>query len=135
VLSRPPEVTLTGPLEYAGAEAPQAGIYPGAPIMLWTFWRVKTLPGRPLSIMAHLVGTDDSPIAVGDGLGVPQDQWQVGDLIVQRHRLEVPADVPGQRYCLQTGAYWLDTLERWPVQEASGAQTDRIEVRCLDRLP
>lgn len=134
VLSSPPGATITGPLEYVGYEAPQAGVYPGVPVTLWTFWRVKTLPGRPLSIMAHLVGAEGIPIAVGDGLGVPQEQWQIGDLIVQRHQLEVPADVPGQRYCLQTGAYWLDTLERWPVQGPSGAQTDLIELHCVDIL-
>ena len=65
--------------------------------------------------MLHLVGPGGAPVVVGDGLGVPPDNWQVGDVIVQRHRLDMPADAPKGEYTLYTGAYWLDTLERWTV--------------------
>jgi hypothetical protein len=77
-----------------------------------TYWRVLAQPSRPLSLMLHLSTTDGTPIAVGDGLGAPFDQWQPGDVIVQRHTLEIPADAPVGQYELHTGAYWLDTLSR-----------------------
>jgi hypothetical protein len=64
--------------------------------------------------MLHLVSPDGSH-RVADGLGVPVDQWEAGDIIVQRHRIELPAGAPKGQYPLQAGAYWLDTLQRWPV--------------------
>lgn len=35
-----------------------------------------------------------------------------GDLVIQRHRFE---GVDGPPLTLRTGAYWLDTMERWTV--------------------
>jgi len=88
--------------------------HPGEAVQVETCWQVTAQPGRPLSLMLHRVAPDGKHI-VADGLGVPIEQWQVGDVIVQRHRLALPSDVPAGRHQLLTGAYWLDTLERWPV--------------------
>jgi hypothetical protein len=76
--------------------------------------------------MLHLVGADGVPIAVGDGLGLPVDQWQKGDIIVQRHLLNLPEGIPPGTYWLQTGVYWLDTLERWPVEREGQPVGDRL---------
>jgi len=93
---------------------------------VWTVWRVEATPARLLSIMLHLVGANGVPIAVGDGLGVPVDQWQKGDVIVQRHLLNIPAGTPSGSYWLQTGVYWLDTLERWSVNWEGQSVGDRL---------
>ncbi len=124
-------VTLDGPLAFLGYQVDATGAHHGEVIELWTFWEVNEIPARPLSLMAHLIGPDGVPIAVGDGLGMPVDQWQVGDVIVQRHRLQVPKDTPAGEYHLQTGAYWLDTMERWPVRLADGTTGNRI---LLDKI-
>lgn len=71
--------------------------------------------------MLHLVGPGGTPVVVGDGLGVPREQWQAGDIIVQRHRLPLPDGAPSGDYTPEAGAYWLDTLERW--RTATGADT------------
>jgi hypothetical protein len=63
---------------------------------------------------------------VADGLGVPIEQWQVGDVIVQRHRLGIPADVLPGNYQLLTGAYWLDSLQRWPIISGDQAGADTL---------
>ncbi len=52
---------------------------------------------------------------MADGMGFPPEYWQTGDLIVQRHRFFLPANMPPGEYTLATGAYWLDTMERWGV--------------------
>jgi hypothetical protein len=69
--------------------------------------------------MLHLVGPEGKPRLVADGLGVPIEQWQVGDVVVQRHRLAIPLDTPPGNYQLVAGAYWLDTLKRWQVPSSS----------------
>jgi len=95
-------------------------------IEVWTYWRVEALPERPLSLMLHLVGPGGSPAVVGDGLGVPVENWQVGDVIIQRHLLEMPPESPAGDYALYTGAYWLDSLERWQVLQDGQTVGDRL---------
>jgi 4-amino-4-deoxy-L-arabinose transferase-like glycosyltransferase len=102
----------------------------GQTIGVETWWRVDSLPERPLSIMMHVTRPDGTPIAVGDGLGVPIENWQAGDIVIQRHLLTLPVDTPEGEYSLATGAYWLDTLERWPVRLDNGA-SDRL---FLDKI-
>ncbi|MFP4394541.1 MAG: hypothetical protein ACLFTI_04680, partial [Anaerolineales bacterium] len=120
-------VELDGPLVFLGYDLPSERIAPGETLELHTYWRVERVPGRPLSLLAHLVGPTTPPslpptqggservTVVGDGLGFPMEQWRPGDVIVQRHALAVPADAPPGAYALHTGGYWLDTMERWPV--------------------
>ncbi len=76
--------------------------------------------GRPPRAPALADGAPRRPgwatLAVGDGMGFPIDQWQVGDVIVQTHRFEPAGGPPqGEAISLQIGGYWLDTLERWPT--------------------
>ena len=112
------EVAFNGPLVFLGYEAPQTA-QPGALLDVVTFWQVLETPSRPLSLMLHLVAQDRAAVGVGDGLGVPIDQWQSGDIILQRHQIEVPEETPPGAYWLQAGVYWLDTLERWTVEGES----------------
>ncbi|MBN1249746.1 MAG: hypothetical protein JXC32_18935, partial [Anaerolineae bacterium] len=99
---------LQGLLVFQGFVAP-ASADNGTTIDVLTTWRILATPERPVSLMLHLRGVDGVPIAIGDGLGYPIEQWRAGDWLVQRHRLAIPAGVAGD-YTLHTGAYWLDTL-------------------------
>jgi hypothetical protein len=103
----------------------------GETVELRTYWQVKATVDRPLSIMAHLVGADGVPVAVGDGLGVPLDQWVEGALIVQRHHFVVPEGTPPGSYRVQTGAYWLDNLERWTWSLPTGETADHLALTHL----
>jgi 4-amino-4-deoxy-L-arabinose transferase-like glycosyltransferase len=111
---------LEGPLDFLGHTLPDQPARPGETVEIETCWQVTARPARPLSLMAHLVGPGNTPALVGDGLGVPPETWQAGDVIVQRHRLTLPPDAPGGDYALYVGAYWLDSMERWST--SSGAQ-------------
>jgi hypothetical protein len=119
---------LDGPLAFLGYQVDATDVHPEEVIEFWTFWQVKEIPDRPLSLMAHLLGSNGVPIAVGDGLGVPVDQWQPGDVIVQRHRLVGPEGTMAGEYQLQAGVYWLDTMERWPVHLSDGTVSDHLDV-------
>jgi hypothetical protein len=113
-------------------EAPSAK--QGETFEVATWWRVEAAPGRPLSLMLHLGSPDAPPIAVGDGLAVPVDTWQTGDILIQRHTLEVPTNTVPDDYAVVAGAYWLDTLERLPVADgaevgATSARLATVEIR------
>jgi 4-amino-4-deoxy-L-arabinose transferase-like glycosyltransferase len=115
---------LDGPLWFLGAIStrPQIDV-----VELDTYWRVVSAPmGRPLSIMAHILAADGTLVVGDDGLGVPIDQWRIDDVILQHHVLSLPPDGGMERLWLQTGVYWLDTLERWEVSVSGDGVGDRF---------
>jgi 4-amino-4-deoxy-L-arabinose transferase-like glycosyltransferase len=118
VVTERPVVTaplqLEGPLTFLGYRLLDAR--PDV-VALETWWQVSAQPTRPLSIMAHLVDGTGRPVAVADGLGVPIEVWQAGDVLVQYHLFSLTPDLREEVYWVQTGVYWLDTLER---QEVTG---------------
>ncbi len=112
-------------LTFLGYDASGFPTRPGETVEIETWWKVEEVPARPLSVMMHLIGPDGAFVAGSDGLGVPVDQWRPGDIIVQRHQLPIPRDATPGEYPLFTGIYWLDTMERWPVEingEPAGSQ-------------
>jgi len=119
---RPLSAALDGPLDFLDYSL----VWREDGVELRTFWRVKEIPARPLSLMGHLLRADGTPVAVADGMGFPVDQWRPGDLIIQRHRLPLPADALPGEYTLATGAYWLDTMERWGIMMDGEPVGDQI---------
>ena len=146
---------LDGPLDFLGYRLVEAS---PEMVAVETWWQVREGYGpvtRPLSIMAHLVDDDGNPAGVADGLGVPIEAWQAGDVIVQYHNFALnpnlwdnasdplaplpasgrgpTADGRGGRAtadgrCLwfQTGVYWLDTMERHAVSGPGQNTGDHI---------
>jgi len=109
-----PTVTMDGPLAFLGYTVVTEQPAPGHPLLVQTHWRITGVPTRPLSLMAHLTGPLEEAVAVGDSLGYSIDQWQPGDILIQTHRLDIPAELTeGTELNLRFGAYWLDTMERW----------------------
>ncbi len=100
---------LADVLAYRGMSAPGAA-HPGVTIDVLTFWEVLDPPTKPLSLMLHLRSADSAPIAIGDALGFPVEQWQPGDQFVQRHHLVIPAETAHGEYQLIAGAYWIEDL-------------------------
>jgi len=127
--SEPP--TQVGSLTLLGFELFGFPSRPGQTAEIETWWRVEEVPARPLSIMMHLVGPGGNPVIVSDGLAVPVDQWRPGDIIVQRHRLSIPADAPTGEYRPFTGVYWLDTMERWPVEIDEKPAGDQVPLPAV----
>jgi hypothetical protein len=109
------EIALDGTLVFLGYDAPQTATQDTSADVL-TYWRVVEQPSRPLSLMLHLIDEGGAPVAVGDGLGIPVDQWRPGDVIVQRHTLAIPTDAPPGEYVVHSGAYWLDDMTRLTVE-------------------
>jgi hypothetical protein len=86
--------------------------------------------------MAHLLDANGTPLAVGDGLGIPVDQWQPDDVIVQRHSLAIPSEAPPGTYRVQVGAYTLPDVQRLPIygdasSEALGVKAAAVGDRML----
>lgn len=116
-------VTMTGPLTFLGAAA-----YRGSDgLEVETWWLVASGPvTRPFSLMAHLITNQGELLSVADGLGIYPTALATGDIVVQRHRFASP---PDGEFWLRTGAYWLDTMERWAVSDAPGADALFLPLR------
>jgi len=70
-------------------------------------------------MLGALVMSGEQLVATSDGLGVPAEMWQPGDVIVRRHLLKLPGDlVPGD-YTLHVGLYITPYGPRLPLR-ASG---------------
>ncbi|MCP4537077.1 MAG: phospholipid carrier-dependent glycosyltransferase [Chloroflexi bacterium] len=121
------DVTLDGTLTFLGYYAPQS-TRQGTSVEVLTYWRVVERPSRPLSLMLHLTDANGVPIATGDRLGVTVEQWQPGDVIVQRHVLTIPNDAPLTSYQLRGGAYWLDDMTRLMASDDDNIALAFIEI-------
>ena len=138
-----PPLPFAGPLVFLGYRLEADAAAPGETLALWTYWSIADDPDYPLSLMAHLLDGEGQPVAVGDGLGVAVENWQVGDVIVQRHTLEIPPDTAPGTYWAQTGVYTFTdsltdlrrlaiTLEGRPSSTAGQPVADRILLRRLE---
>ena len=120
-------IDLNGPLALLGA----AVYRDEGSLEVETWWQVVDGPiRRPFSIMGHLLGADGQTVEMVDGLGVSPPALAMGDVIVQRHRFSPSSAQTGVSFL--TGAYWLDTLDRWGSKDMTGA--DSFLVR-LDVTP
>lgn len=118
-------VSLDGPLVYLGAQAHRVT----ETVEVETWWQVQNGPiTRSFSIMAHLITLHGEVIGTDDGLGISPLVLAEGDVVVQRHRF--PQPLTGVEVWLRTGAYWLDTLARWPVLDGE-APRDAVLLEAM----
>ena len=106
-------VAFEGNVTFLGHRVAQEG----AGIALLTYWRADGPVLEPLRIFVHLVDDAGEIVGQDDGLGAPTAHWQEGDLILQVHRVPLPAGV----YGLQVGLYNPITEKRWlyPTKDGS----------------
>jgi 4-amino-4-deoxy-L-arabinose transferase-like glycosyltransferase len=102
----------------------------GAPIDLFTYWEMSQPVTAPLKIFVHLTAPDGTIVAQWDGLDVNVDSLKPQDIFVQRHRLDLPADLPAGRYRLSIGAYHPDSGARLKV-DFDGRTIDSIVLGML----
>lgn len=131
-------VTVTTPvqvgdwLQFLGYRSDTVEVPAGGEAVVYTYWQVIGQPEQPLSLMGHVLAADGIPIAVSDGLGVPMDQWQPGDIIVQRHAFPVPQEAAAGQYWVQVGAYTLPDVHRFPVLREGTVVGDRLIVGLVE---
>jgi hypothetical protein len=107
-----------GRLSFLGYEWLGQAPTPGTVLAVLTYWRVEEPPPTPLRTFVHLIGESEIPLAQHDSLGSPPHGWAPGDLIVQKHAISLPADLPLHQYHLQLGVYDPATGIRLPVLSA-----------------
>ncbi len=99
------------------------------------FWRAERPSPRPLSVSVHLLAADGQRVAQHDGTpaegGRPTDEWLPGEVVVDRHLLELPVVSSPQALRARIGLYDPETGSREQLTrpgEPSSALTDAIDL-------
>ena len=87
--------------------------------------------GKRYTVFVHLLDSDNRIVAQMDseplGGTHPTTEWQFGEIVRDNYGLLIAPDTPPGEYLLEVGMYYLPTLERLPVLDASGsAEDDRV---------
>jgi hypothetical protein len=118
-------------LSLLGWEADRVEARPGDAIEPWSYWAITKPVTSPLKIFVHVSAPDGKIVAQWDGLDVNIGTLESGDVFVQRHRLEMPGDLPPGPYRISIGAYHPDTGDRLR-SEFDGHSIDSIVLGMLN---
>ncbi|HUE75659.1 MAG TPA: glycosyltransferase family 39 protein, partial [Chloroflexota bacterium] len=141
--SRPHEAQLGNYLNLVGYDLP-SDVESGGRLRLTMYWRVLDRPPEDISLFVHLVGPLGSLWGQQDGMGLPRDQWQRGDLLVEWHDVDIPVGTPPADFQLEAGGYFQASGERIELRTGSTssdrlhlgsiAVTRPLDVRPIDHL-
>ncbi len=130
--------SLDGQIELVGYDLPpatwQAGTWQAGDIQpLSLFWRRQAAVAEDYNVFVHLLTGDGQIVAQADSAPAggtrPTSGWVEGELIVDRHGLLLPDDLPAGEYQLLAGMYLPATGDRLVVVGAEGdAQSDSVRL-------
>jgi mannosyltransferase len=103
----------------------------GETLTLTLYWQASSEMARRYTVFTHLLDADNRILAQMDseplGGTHPTTKWQLGEIVRDNYGLLVAPDTPPGEYLLEVGMYYLPTLERLPVLDASGnVEADRV---------
>jgi mannosyltransferase len=103
----------------------------GGTLTLTLYWQALTEMERRYTVFTHLLDADNCIVAQMDseplGGTHPTTEWQIGEIVRDNYGLLIAPDTPPGEYLLEVGMYYLPTLERLPVLDASGnVEDDRV---------
>ena len=97
------------------------------------YWRATSSLEKSYKVFVHVYDQAGNLVAQSDdfpGLGIrPTTSWEVGELVAERHYLDIPQDVKPGPYSLAAGMYDPGTGERLPAFGPDGARLEQ------DRVP
>jgi hypothetical protein len=114
--------------ELVGYDLEAAASTPGGELDLTLYWRALGPMDRSYKVFAHLGDGLHPPLAQDDavpGQGCcPTNTWVEGEIIVDRHVILLPDDLPSGTYQLMTGLYDESSGERLPVSDGVSQEPD-----------
>lgn len=97
----------------------------GATLEVWLAW---WLQGPPPEADYHFTvqvwDAAGTPLAQADHAGFPTSYWQVGDLVLSRFAIPIPADMPPGDYRVRAGMYTYPDVTGVPVVDPAGTPVD-----------
>jgi hypothetical protein len=97
------------------------------------YWLALRAISQDFKAFVHLLGPDGSVIAQHDGDPAggytPTTRWRPGEIIVDRHFLPLPEELPAAEYGLRAGLYQVDPLRNLVVDPP--AADNRVDVGTI----
>ena len=103
----------------------------GRQLVFDSFWEARAALHVPLKIFIHVSAADGKMVAQWDGLDVNVATLDAGDVFIQRHRLDLPADLPPGSYRISLGIYQPDNGQRL-VAHVADRGVDSIVLTNID---
>ncbi|HNT77741.1 MAG TPA: glycosyltransferase family 39 protein [Anaerolineae bacterium] len=117
-------IPLANKVVFAAAELPQTA-KPGAALEVWlTWWLQGPPPAADYHLTVQLLDAAGGLAAQDDHAAFPADTWRVGDLVLNRLALPLPATLPEGEYTVRAGMYTYPDITGVPVVDASGNPID-----------
>lgn len=92
---------------------------PGGSFEVTFYWKTLSRMDNVYAVFNHVVASDGTRLTVADGWpregSYHTSQWMPGEVVEDRHTVQVPADAPPGEYVLRVGMYDAATLERLDV--------------------
>jgi hypothetical protein len=111
-------------VELLGYDLNAEAAVPGGKIEVTLYWRGKGATDRSYKVFAHLGDGRNPPLAQDDGPPgggcCPTDTWVEGEVVVDRHVISLPVDMPPGNYQLLVGMYHESSDQRLPVFDSQG---------------
>ena len=127
------QLALTG---WALAE-PKAS--PGKQLTVDLYWLALTTPQEDYKVFVHLVDKDGRVVAQSDGDPgggfTPPRRLQGGEIMRDRRRLSLPAELPAGEYALHAGLYRWPEVANLRVSAGDYAGAERVPLSWVDMTP
>ena len=134
-------ITTTLPVDFGhhvkllGYQVEKPSLRPGKPLNVTTYWQVIDQPPPFLTVFLHLLDGSGQIAAQIDRQSVLADTLQPGDVFMQIHSIDLPADLPAGSYRLSIGLYSSETGQRLPLYENGAPRGDRLLLQPVTIVP
>jgi hypothetical protein len=116
--------TFANDVELLGYATQPLSSPPGDSAEVTLFWRVNKPVDADATVFVHLLDEEGQIVTQHDAQPVsntyPISIWQPGAIVVDRHALTLPPELPVSQFTLAVGLYTPDDLVLWPVSTADG---------------
>lgn len=120
-------LTLTGFYVMVNGQSlrEETAVAPNDTVTVTLIWDAQRPVPTDYTVFVHLLGADGRLLTQHDSMPLagtrPTTSWQVGERLIDRYTLTIPADAPPQTAQLVVGLYDPVTLERQPFAEGETA--------------
>lgn len=116
-----PLAVYEGGTALLGVELPPGPVAPGQTLTLLSTWKALDDVHSDLKAFVHVLDETGALRAQHDGLDCPAQFWRAGDVIVQLHKLTLPADLAPGPHMVSIGLYDRQTLAPYPLLDGSAS--------------
>ena len=137
----PLEANLGDQFKLLGYHIDQSSYRAGDTINVTLYWLALQEMDENYKVFVHLTDEGETRlIAQSDRWPVynfsPTTRWEAGEIVWDRHEIQIPPDVAPGTYRLATGAYLLETMRNLEVLDDNGnPEGVRIPLTAVDILP